>query len=139
MTVKKEDNSGLKVHEPKNPPGKQDHEKHHRGEAGPARNSRIGILALLVALIALFLVLHDRWSSRDDAMDVINQMITDTVVPGVKKASEHDVIGHIYDLKRVIVTLEEVKETSTNQEIKAMVDKLRKEIEELNVKLLVHE
>ena len=96
-------------------------------------------LALILAIIALFLSLQERFSTEDDAIEAINQMISEILVPGVKKATERDVIGQIYDLKRVVVTLEEIKETSENPEVQAMVDQLRKDIEELNVKLFVHE
>ncbi len=96
-------------------------------------------LALALAIIALFLSLQERFSTEDEAIEAINQMISETLMPGVKKATERDVIGHIYDLKRVMVTLEEIKETSENPEVQAMVDQLRKDIETLNVKLFVHE
>ncbi len=78
-------------------------------------------------------------SSKINAITSINEMITDKVVPQMARATERDVIGHIYDLKRTMVTLEEIKETTANEDVKAMVDKIRKDIEELNVKLFVHE
>jgi hypothetical protein len=132
-------NGGLNTHQPEN--------KHRASESigygtearGRGKGSWAGIIALIIAVIALVIALQEKFSSRYDALDSINQMITDTLVPGVNKATERDVIGHIYDLKRVMITLEEIKEASENEDVKAMVDKLRKDIEELNVKLFVHE
>ncbi len=98
-----------------------------------------GMLALLVALVALFLAWQAQSPTESASISSINEMMTSKVVPQMERAAERDVVGHIYDLKRVMVTLEEIKETTTNEDVKAMVDKLRKDIEELNVKLFVHE
>lgn len=112
------------------------------GPAGPSQKRKgawTARLAFLLALVALFLSMGEKFSTEKLALDSINQMITDTVVPKVKTAHERDVLGSIYDLKRVMVTLEEIKETTTNEEVKVMVDQIRKQIEELNVKLFIHE
>lgn len=132
-------NGGLDTHQPRNQHRPSEGIGYGMEARGRRKGSRAGIIALIIAVIALVIALQEKFSSRYDALDSINQMITDTLVPGVKKATERDVIGHIYDLKRVMVTLEEIKEASENEDVKAMVDKLRKDIEELNVKLFVHE
>ncbi len=109
------------------------------GSQDKQKKSWTGILALIVALVALFLAYQGQNSSTGASIQAINQAMTDKFVPMAERAAERDVVGHIYDLKRVMVTLEEIKETTTNEDVKAMVDKLRKDIEELNVKLFVHE
>ncbi len=114
---------------------------HTHGSDGKGRKKGVWTarLALLLALVALFLSFGDSSSTEKRALKSINEMLTDSMIPKVKLAHDRDVLGSIYDLKRVMVTLEEIKETTDNAEIKVMVDKLRKDIEQLNVKLFIHE
>ncbi len=125
----------LRTHEPRNSGTQVD-----TGSVAPPKKKRswVASLALLLAIIALFLSVQEKFSSENASIRAINQMIADTVVPGMKSYNHNDVVRTIYDLKHIMVTLEEIKETSRNEEIKTMVDQLRKQIEDLSVKLFVH-
>jgi hypothetical protein len=96
-------------------------------------------LALIIALIALVLVIQERMSSTESAVQSVNQTVTNTVVPQLKKATDRDTVNSIYELKRMVITLDEIKETSDNEEVRAMIDKMKMDLDELGVKLLVHE
>ncbi len=134
MSNEKE-SAGLTVHEPevKAATGPEVGGPVKKGGAWTAR------LALLLALAALLLSLLPGRAVEKASVTSINRMITDTVVPEMKRSRERDLTSAIYDLKRVEVTLEEIKEITDNEEIKIMVDKMKKEVEELSVKLFVHE
>jgi hypothetical protein len=101
--------------------------------------SRLGYLALVIALAALVLAVQARRDSQKDVIAALNQTLTREVLPDLKKSRDRILVGHIYDLKRLMVTLEEIKETTTNEEVRMRVDQLRNDIEELTVKVFVHE
>lgn len=134
--AKKKD-GGLTVHEP-DPKALSDSEALAGGSAKPKR-SKVAYLALLIAILALFFALSGRMSSDRAAISSMNQMVTDSVVPEMRRSRRIDLVNMVYDLKGVSVTLEKIKETSNNEEIRAMVDKLRKDIEDLSVKIYVYE
>jgi hypothetical protein len=101
--------------------------------------SRLNILALIIALAALALAVQARRDSQKDVIASLNQTLTREVLPDLKKSRDRILVGHIYDLKRLMVTLEEIKETTSNEEVRMRVDQLRNDIEELTVKVFVHE
>lgn len=101
--------------------------------------SRLGYLALVIALAALVLAVQARRDSQKDVIAALNQTLTREVLPDLKKSRDRILVGHIYDLKRLMVTLEEIKETTSNEEVRMRVDQLRNDIEELTVKVFVHE
>ncbi len=125
----------LHTHEPSNSVSQED-----TGTAvqPKEKRSRVAGLALFLAIIALFLSIQEKLSSENASIKAINQMIANTVVPRMKSSNHNDIVRTIYDLKHMSVTLEQIKETSRNEEIKAMVDQLKKQIEDLSVKLFVH-
>lgn len=96
-------------------------------------------LALALAAIAVFLSFSDKMSTKNDSLVSINRMMTDSVVPEMKRAREKDMVDAVYDLKHVSVTLEKLRDTSRNPEVKTMIEKLRKDVEEISVKIYVHE
>lgn len=98
-----------------------------------------GKAALVIAIIALFIALQERMSTQKDAVKSLNSMITKAVVPKLKKTAERGMVNSIYDLKRVSITLDEMNENIKNEEIKALVTRIRKDIDDLSVKFLVHE
>ncbi len=128
-------NGQLHTHEPKNSGTRVDTESVVQPQK---KRSWVASLALLLAIIALFLSVQEKFSSENASIRTINQMIANTVVPSMKSSNHNDIVRTIYDLKHIVVTLEQIKETSKNEEIKAMVDQLRKQIEDLSVKLFVH-
>ncbi len=103
------------------------------------KKSKTTTLALVIAIVALFLSVQERFSTENASVKTINRMITDKVVPEMKRSGHSDTVRSIYDLKHIVVTLEQVKETSRNPEVKTMVDQLQKQIEDLSVKIFVHE
>ncbi|MBU2490837.1 MAG: hypothetical protein KKA60_15745 [Proteobacteria bacterium] len=127
--------AGLAVHEPAAGASPEP----EKAVAGKKKGNKIAWLALLVALVALFLVLSQDRGVEKASVESINRMVTDTVVPEMKRSRERDLVNAIYDLKHVQVTLEQIKETSDNEEIQVMVDQIKKQVEELSVKLFVHE
>lgn len=131
--------SGLSVHEPSlPPPGK----KENTVCEAPDKRRRRGffpVLTFLIAVAALFFALSERFAPDSQAIGGMNQMITDQVVPEMKRSRERDLIDSLYELKHISVTLEKLKESSKNPEVKAQVDQLRKQIEDLSVKMFVHE
>ncbi len=107
---------------------------------GRRRRSPWGIrLALLFATIALVLAIQGRFASTHRAVKSVNKTVTRTVVPDLKKANERAMLNSLYELKRISVSLDEIRETSTNEEIKSRIDQLKMDIDELAVKILVHE
>ncbi|MBI5846132.1 MAG: hypothetical protein HZB23_15855 [Deltaproteobacteria bacterium] len=96
-------------------------------------------LAVVLAAIAVFLSFSDKMSTKNDSLVSINRMMTDSVVPEMKRAREKDMVDAVYDLKHVSVTLEKLRDTSRNPEVKTMIEKLRKDVEEISVKIYVHE
>ena len=96
-------------------------------------------MAMIIALAALLLAIQARLDNQKDSIAAMNQTLTRTVLPELKKSQNRILIGHIYDLKRLMVTLEEIKESTANEEVKMRIDQLRADIEELTVKVFVHE
>lgn len=103
------------------------------------KKSKIVILALIFSIVALFLSIQERYSTENAAITSINRMITDRVVPQMKRSGSNDNVRTIYDLKHVSVTLAQIKETSESPEVQTIVDQIQKQIEDLSVKLFVNE
>lgn len=117
----------------------QTEKNRNTGEKTKQKKSFRGIFTLIIAILALLFSLQEKFSSKNASLNTMNQMITDKLVPNVKQTSERDLVGHIYDMKRMMVTLEEIKETSKSEEIRTMITKLQRDIEEINIKLFVLE
>ncbi|MEW5734628.1 MAG: hypothetical protein AB1921_07220 [Thermodesulfobacteriota bacterium] len=143
MTPQNEETkSGLSAHEPSGAPSAPDADRACCEQAPLQRSRRSGglaFLAFLMAAAALFFALSERFSPKEEAITSINQMITNSVVPEMKRSRERDVLDSLYELKQVSIVLEKLKETSRNPEVKAQVDQIRKQIEDLSVKMFVHE
>lgn len=103
------------------------------------KRSKLSFLALILSVVALFLSIQERYSTKNAAITTINRMITDKVVPEMKRSGSNDNIRTIYDLKHVSVTLDQIKETSESTEVKSIVDQIQLQIETLSVKLFVKE
>ena len=126
----------LRVHEPES----ESQSTSQSGSGAPtSRKSWMNKITLAIAIIALLLALQQKLSSDRNAIKSINQTITNTVLPQVKKSSNRDMVDTVYELKEVMITLEKIKETSTNPEVKSRIDQLQKDIQELSVKIIVHE
>ena len=82
---------------------------------------------------------QEKYSTENASIKSINRMITDKVVPQMKRSGVNDNTRTIYDLKHVSVTLAEIKETSSSPEVQTLVDQIQKQIEDLSVKLFVNE
>jgi len=96
-------------------------------------------LALLLAAVALVLVIQEKLSPTENAVRSINQTVTNTVTPQLKKVADRATVNSVFEMKRMMVTLDEIKENSENPEIKARIDQLKLDMEELAVKIMVHE
>jgi len=103
------------------------------------KKSKIVILAFIFSIAALFLSIQERYSTENAAITSINRMITDRVVPQIKRSGNYENTRTIYDLKHVSVTLAQIKETSESPEVQTLVDQIQKQIEDLSVKLFVNE
>ena len=121
-------------------PVKGDKEMAKEKGKGAGGSSVPAWIALIAALLALSLVVHEKLSSTDrEAVLSISETVSGKVMPGLKSAEERAAVNSVYELKRMTVTLDEIRETSTDEEVKAGIDKLKRDIEELSVKILVHE
>jgi hypothetical protein len=69
----------------------------------------------------------------------MNHALTDTVMPQIKKARERDTVAAVFEMKRMMVTLDEIKETSTDPELRSRIDQLKMDMEEVAVRLMVSE
>jgi hypothetical protein len=103
------------------------------------KKSKLPLLALVLSAAALFFALQERFSTENAVITTINRMITDKVIPEMKRSGSNDNIRIIYDLKHVSVTLDQIKETSQSPEVKSLVDQIQLQIENLSVKLFVNE
>ncbi len=109
-------------------------------EAPPrAKSSWTAVLALVVALAALFLAMQQRFMGAESGVKAVSHTITEKVMPGLNKAEERTTISSVYKLKRMVVTLEEIGEASKSQEVRTNVNRLKSEVEDLAVKVMVHE
>ncbi len=100
----------------------------------------LALLALVISSICLFLLLSDRFlGTKNDSLASLNGMMTDKVVPEMKRARELEVVNEVYELKHISVTLQKIRDTTKNEEVKTMIEKLRKDIEDISVKIYVHE
>jgi len=98
-----------------------------------------GRLALIIALAALVLALQEKFMGPQTALQALNQTVTRTLAPELKKAANRDAVNTVYELKRMTVTLDEIRDTNANPEVRAKIDKLKIELQDLSVKLLVAE
>ena len=103
------------------------------------KRSTMVALALIISVVALFLTVQDRLSSKRFAVETINNLLTETVIPATERGQHEDMVRTLYDLKHVVTTLEQIKEASQNEEVGAMVDTIKKQVEALSVKIFVHE
>lgn len=101
--------------------------------------SKIAIIALIFAILAFVLSVQERMFSKSKSLKSINSMLSNVVVPEIKKSKHIDTVKTIYELKHIMITLEQLKETSESPEIKMQVDQLMKQIEDLSVKAFIHE
>ena len=112
----------------------------HGGAASAkGKSSWSAMIALLIALVALFLSIQGRMSSSRNAVQSVNQTMTNTVVPQLKKATDRATVNSVYEIKHMVITLDEMKETSENEELRTLIDRIKIDLEELGVKILVHE
>lgn len=103
------------------------------------KKSKLPLLAVILSVVALFFSLQERFSTENAVVTTINRMITDKVIPEMKRSGSNDNIRTIYDLKHVSVALDLIKETSQSPEVKSLVDQIQLQIENLSVKLFVNE
>ena len=96
-------------------------------------------LALLIALVALVLAISEKRSSTPAAGAALNQTVAGTLAPGLKRANDRATVNAVYELKRMAVTLDELRENNPDPEVRARIDKLKIELQELAVKVLVYE
>jgi hypothetical protein len=101
--------------------------------------SWVGWLALLTALAALGLAFESRFSSGRAATEEMSRTVSTQVLPGLKRADERAAVNAVFELKRMVVTLDEIRETTDSPEVKQKIDALKPQIEELAVKVLVSE
>lgn len=135
MTEKK----GLKPHEPKTKGSSNEAHGSGADYHSRPRSRWSNKLALIIALIALALVIQEKLSNTKGAVRSVNQAVTRTLMPQLKKANERATINSVYEMKRMMVTLDEIKETSANPEIKTRIDQIKMDLDELAIKLLVYE
>ncbi len=111
--------------------------------SGKPRKKRLSwffkLLTFFMVVLALYFSVMARFSSKNESIKSINRVITDTIVPEMKRSGSSDTMRAVYDLKHILLTLDRIKESSKNEEIKTMVEQLKKQIEELSVKIFVHE
>ena len=108
-----------------------------REGSGKPGSSRLAWLALLIALAALALALQQRLMRPDAAVKAMNETLTQTVLPQLKQATSREDINTVYELKRMTVTLDEIKEGSPDPAVRAQVDQLKAGLQELSVKIMV--
>jgi len=139
MAQGKSKKDDLKAHEPEVAASEVQTKDPEGPTTAKKRKSWTSRLALIIALLALALVIQEKLSTERSAIDSVNQTVTKTLMPQLKKANDRASASAIYDLKRIVVTLEQIKETSSNEGIKARINQIQADISELGVKLLVHE
>lgn len=98
-----------------------------------------GRLALLFSLVALGIALQEKFAATDKAVRSLNRTVSKTLVPELKKANDRAAVNSVYELKRMVVTLDELRETNPDREIQARIDRIKSELQELSVKFLVQE
>lgn len=135
-----EKRGNLQVHEPEKKSG-SDECCAGGAEGSPSKSKcpRMSKLALIIAIIALVLALQQKLSTQKESIISINQSLSRTVLPELKKLKETTRANNVYDLKRMMVTLDEIKETSTNEEVKTLANRIQNDMRDLGVKLMVYE
>ena len=119
-------------------PDKDPEEREEREKNKPG-TSRIAVIALIIAVCALIITVQEKMFSKSKSMQSINSMLSNVVVPEINKSKHIDTIRTIYELKHMMITLEQLKETTESQEIKMQVDQLLKQVEDLSVKAFIHD
>ncbi len=136
----KSGHTGLQVHEPKQSQIYQEKTVINDSEIKGIRFSK---LVLWMSIIAIILsgsvIIQDFFSTEKAAIQEINKMVSRTVIPDMKQSDEKYINQVIYDLKHAEVTLEMIGETSEDKDVKAMVDNLKKQFQELSIKIIVFE
>jgi hypothetical protein len=109
--------------------------------AGPRTGSSwITGLALLIALLALALVIHGKLSSSTpEAVQGLSQTITTKLVPHLNEADQRATRSSVYELKRMMITMDEIRDNSSDGEVKTRIDKIKNDMDELAVKILARE
>ncbi len=132
--------TGLQVHEPKH---SQTYQEETVINESNIKGIRFSKLVLWMSIIAIVLsgsvLIQDFFNTEKAAIQEINKMISRTVIPKIKQSDEKFINQAIYDLKHAEVTLEMIRETSEDNDVKTMVDKLKKEFQELSIKIMVFE
>ncbi len=104
---------------------------------------RLSKLVLWMSIIAICLsgsvLIQDFFSSEKAAITEINHMVANTIEPAMKRSDNSNINRTIGELKHAAITLELIRETSEDREIKTTIDQLKQQIEELIIKLIVHE
>ena len=103
------------------------------------KKSKLALLAVILSAVALFLAVQERFSTENAAITSINRMITDRVVPRMAETGKNDNIRTIYELKHMMLTLDQIKETSMSPDVKTLIDQVKLQVEDLSVKLFVNE